>query len=222
MPSLRVGKTPSILLAVFLAASPVAGFAATAGQDVWDAAFDSVKKERFIPVELWAGAEWDGARDLKMANAELRFGDREHKEIKGPMEWEHPDTGETLLVYERTNRDEKGGIKLQLFALNEVKNGLGRVSDSSKEGVRTFSGGLKFPVGYWKQGETRQVTEKRYERGRIGTRTEFITITRLDFEYQGVSHCLEFDWLYRDGAKVLDRQTYTYCPGQGMVRQIKH
>ena len=80
-----------------------------------------------------------------------------------PTEWKHPMTGETLLVYERTNQ-ERDGVKSQLFAMNEEKTGLGRVYDSRTEfGVRTFSGGLKFPLGYWKQGETKQVVETRYE-----------------------------------------------------------
>lgn len=181
-------------------------------------------KARFIPVELWIGMEWDGTKELKMSNAETRFGDRLNKDIKGPTEWKHPVTGETLVVYERTNQ-EKDGVKSQLFTMNEEKTGLGRVYDSRTEfGVRTFSGGLKFPLGYWKQGETKQVVETRCEGSRVETRIESIKITQLDFTYQGMPHCLEFEWIYKESrrAKIIDHQTYTYCPNNGMVKQVKH
>jgi hypothetical protein len=159
-----------------------------------------------------------------MSNAETRFGDRLNKDIKGPIEWKHPMTGATLVVYERTNQ-ERDGVKSQLFAMNEEKTGLGRVYDSRTElGMRTFSGGLKFPLGYWKQGETKQVVETRYEGSRVETRIESIKITQLDFTYRETPHCLEFEWIYQESrrAKIIDHQTYTYCPNQGMVKQVKH
>jgi hypothetical protein len=139
------------------------------------------------------------------------------------VQWTHPNTGETISVYERTNQ-EKSGIKVEYFSMNETKSGLGRVYDSRTElGARTFTGGLKFPLGTWKQGETRKFTEKRYGDARIETRIEWITITKLDFTYSGTPHCLEFEWLYRDGGgKTLDHQTYAYCPEQAMVKQVRH
>jgi hypothetical protein len=208
----------ALLLAVGLA------HGATSDQNPWDSSIDAATKARFIPVELWTGGDWDGSKDLKMSKAEKRFGDRSNKDIKGPTEWKHPVTGETLIVYERTN-EQRDGVKSQLFAMNEEKTGLGRVYDLRDEvGTRTFSGGLKFPLGYWKQGETKQVVEKRYEGSRVDTRIESITITKLDFTYRGVSHCLEFEWIYKDSrrSKIIDHQTYTYCPNQGMVGQVKH
>ena len=210
-----------LILALLLVAgrSPVA-----ADQSRWASSIDPVSKARFIPVELWTGAEWDGRKELNMSKAELRFGDRLNKDIKGPMEWKHPMTGETLVVYERINQ-ERDGIKSQLFAMNQEKTGLGRVYDSRTEfGVRTFSGGLKFPLGYWQQGETKQVVETRYEGSRVDSRIESITIKQLDFTYQGSPPCLEFEWIYKESrrAKIIDHQTYTYCPNKGMVKAIKH
>lgn len=209
-------------LAVLLSVGLARG--ANSDPNPWESAIDSATNARFIPVELWTGAEWDGSKDLKMSEAEMRFGDRLNKDIKGPTEWKHPVTGETLIVYERTN-EQRDGIKSQLFAMNEEKTGLGRVYDSRDDlGTRTFSGGLKFPLGYWKQGETKQITEKRYEAARVDTRIESITITQLDFTYRGTPHCLEFEWVYTESRrpKVIDHQTYTYCPNQGMVKQVKH
>lgn len=210
------------VLAVVLVAGLSSG--ATTDQSRWDSSVDRVTQARFIPVELWTGMEWDGAKELKMSNAETRFGDRLNKDIKGPTEWKHPVTGETLVVYERTNQ-ERDGVKSQLFAMNEEKTGLGRVYDSRTEfGVRTFSGGLKFPLGYWKQGEIKQVVETRYEGSRVETRIESIKITQLDFAYQGMPHCLEFEWIYKESRrpKIIDHQTFAYCPNKGMVKQFKH
>jgi hypothetical protein len=219
-----MGKFRNLIraLAVLLALGLAHG--ASSYATPWESAIDPVTKARFIPVELWTGAEWDGSEDLKMSKAEMLFGSRLNKDIKGPMEWKHPVTGETLIVYERTN-EQRDGVKSQLFAINEEKTGLGRVYDSRGDlGTRTFSGGLKFPLGYWKQGETKQIMEKRYEAARVDTRIESITITQLDFTYRGIPHCLEFEWLYKESRrpKVIDHQTYTYCPNQGMVKQVKH
>jgi hypothetical protein len=219
-----MSRLPSFLrvLGILLAAGLSAG--ATVDQSPWDSSIDAVSQARFIPVELWTGAEWDGKKELKMSNAEMRFGDRLNKDIKGPMEWKNPMTGATLLVFERTNQ-ERDGVKSQLFAMNEEKTGLGRVYDSRTEfGIRTFSGGLKFPIGHWKQGETKQVVETRYEGSRVETRIESIKITQLDFTYREMPHCLEFEWIYQESRrqKIIDHQTYTYCPNKGMVKQVKH
>ena len=200
-----IARTASVAVLLCVVAATAAR---AAEETAWDRSVDAAAKERFIPVELWTGAAWDGRRDLRLTPADIRFGDRAQKEIKGPVQWMHPNTGDTISVYERTNQ-EKSGVKVEYFAMNEAKNGLGRVYDSRTElGPRTFTGGLKFPLGSWKQGETRQFTEKRYGGARIETRIEWITITKLDFTYNGTPHCLEFEWLYRDGGgKTVDHQT---------------
>src|SRR5262245_62611349 len=121
MPRLPIfSRALGLLLTVTLAQKTMAD------QGPWDSSIDAVSQARFIPVELWTGAEWDGKKELKMSNAETSFGDRLNKDIKGPVEWKHPMTGETLVVYERTNQ-ERDGVKSQLFAMNEEKTGLGRV-----------------------------------------------------------------------------------------------
>ena len=118
-----MSRLPSFLrvLGILLAAGLGAG--APVDQSPWDSSIDAVSQARFIAVELWTGAEWDGKKELKMSNAETRFGDRLNKDIKGPIEWKHPMTGATLVVYERTNQ-ERDGVKSQLFAMNEEKTGL--------------------------------------------------------------------------------------------------
>ena len=54
--------------------------------------------QRFIPIELWTGAGWDGSQQLKMNPAHLWFGNGGQKTIAGPMPWARPSTGETLQV----------------------------------------------------------------------------------------------------------------------------
>jgi len=81
--------------------------------------------------------------------------------------------------------------------------------------VRTFSGGLKIPPGYYKQGAINQVVETRYEGSRIETRIESIKITQLDFACPGMPHCLEFEWIYKESRrpKIIDHQTFALTRG---------
>jgi hypothetical protein len=191
----------------------------------WETSINPLTKERFIPVELWAGAEWDGKRELKMPPVNNSYRHRRSQyEIKGPVEWAHPVIGQTFVVYERINPGREG-VKLQRFTINQEKNGLGRVYDARPGlGTRMFSGGLKFPLGTWKEGETRKFLYKHYDGSRVADRAETITITQIDFQFQQSSHCLQFYWTAtdRDEKRYYDRQTYVYCPGQSMVSQIQH
>jgi len=101
-------RPPIFLVALGLFLSATLAQKATADQSPWDSSIDAGSQGRFIPVELWTGAEWDGKKELKMSNAETRFGDPLNKDINGPLEWKHPMTGETLVVYERANQERDG------------------------------------------------------------------------------------------------------------------
>jgi len=214
----------AVLLAALMAVG--SGSALALDTNAWDSSVNAERKERYIPVELWSGAEWDGKRELKMPKVDAQYRHRESYRIKGPTEWKHPVTGETYLVYERLNPGRRAGdAKWQLFAINEEQNGLGRVYDSRPDlGTRTFSGGLKFPLGLWKEGETRNFAYRRYENARRSDRAESITIKQIDFTFQNMPHCLEFYWVEteRDGKKIIDHHTYIYCPGKSMVSEVHH
>ena len=191
----------------------------------WQASINSQTGERYIPVELWAGADWDGKKELKMPPVDATYRHRRAQyEIKGPTEWTHPVTGHPFVVYERINPG-RDGIKLQRFTINQEKSGLGRVYDARPGlGTRMFSGGLKFPLGFWKEGETRKFLYKHYESSRVADRAESITIKQINFQFQQSPHCLEFYWTAtdREEKRIYDHQTYIYCPGQSMVSQIQH
>ena len=53
----------------------------TADASPWDDATNKETKERFIPVELWTGAEWNGRRELEMAKVD---GNYRHIKLRTP------------------------------------------------------------------------------------------------------------------------------------------
>jgi len=219
----RLNTSLALLLMVLTAVAATS--VSPADMKAWELSINSQTKERYIPVELWAGAAWDGKTELKMPPVDSTYHHRRAQyEIKGPMEWIHPLMGQTFVVYERINPG-RDGVKLQRFTINQEKSGLGRVYDARPGlGTRMFSGGLKFPLGRWKEGETRKFLYTHYEGSRVADRAETITIKQIDFQFQQSVHCLEFYWTAtdRDEKRFYDRQTYIYCPGQSMVSQIQH
>ena len=86
-----------LLVALCLA---LAGVARADDWSAWQRAYDPATRTRFIPVELWTGAPWDGTQEIRMAPAALEFGQRGDKSIKGPTTWNG------IQVYERMNRDK--------------------------------------------------------------------------------------------------------------------
>ena len=63
----------------------LAGPAGAEDWSAWQRAYDPATRTRFIPVELWTGAPWDGTQEIRMAPAaELKFGKRGDQSIKGP------------------------------------------------------------------------------------------------------------------------------------------
>jgi hypothetical protein len=161
---------------------------------------------RFIPVELWTGSDWNGEKSLTLPPTDLTFGKRGHKRIIGPRKWTHPSSGTVHQIYERRNRD-----KVQYFAVNRKGDGLGRVYDSRYG--RYCPDEVKFPLGWWKLGEKRvyDITCDRRKR-----HIE-VTITKLNFTYDGTPDSLEFHWKLDDGTKRGSNNHYTYSPGKGLV-----
>ena len=109
--------------------------------------------ERFIPLELFTGGEIRSDTEIKFTKANLVFGDKKRKKIIGPEDWEHPNTGEKIKVYKRTRKGQSG-LKTQLFTITNDSQCIGRVWDS-RRGGRVIKNDCKFPLGVWKEGETR-------------------------------------------------------------------
>jgi hypothetical protein len=194
---------------VFALVLLVAGPACAADWSAWQRSYDAATGRRFIPVELFTGGDWDGTQTIRLAPAKLEFGKRGEKSLTGPMEWLPPGASVPIQVYERMNRDKR-----QLFALREDGNGLGRVLDSRYRD--NCVGDIKFPLGFWKQGEVRNYVvscPKEMRRLRV-------TIENIDFTHAGVPHSLRFHWLYSEGRGRGTDMRYTYSPGQGLVQVL--
>jgi hypothetical protein len=185
--------------------------AARAELDVaWTAAYDTTTHARFIPVELWTGAAWDGHREITATPAHLSFGREARKSIDGPIEWTRASNGQKLMVYERVN-----GGKKQLFAISSRGDGIGRVYDSRYD--RDCVDEVKFPLGYWHQGEVRDFDVPCNNDELI--RKIRVTIEEIDFEFSGKPHSLKFHWQILNGFGKATDMHYTYSPGEGMVSE---
>ena len=65
--------SPSLLIAISFALARAAHADDWSG---WQRAYDPATRTRFIPVELWTGAPWDGSQQIQMVEAALEFGRR--------------------------------------------------------------------------------------------------------------------------------------------------
>ena len=93
-----------------------------AADDVWAASWDPVTQTRYIPLELILGAHWDGKREIALPAGNFTEGvARDPSTWHGPSSWRHPDTGATLMVYDRARR----GVG-QKFALRTDNMAIGR------------------------------------------------------------------------------------------------
>lgn len=195
-------------LSILLVILPFVGTSYAADFTKWAASYDPTTKSRFIPIELWTGGEWDGSRELRMTPADLSFGKRGEKSIRGPVAWKRPDHGETIHVYERNNKGKK-----QLFGLSSRGDGLGRVFDSRY--ARNCIDEVKFPLGHWKENETRMF-DVSCNNGALRRKIK-LTIEKINFEHDGVPHSLQFHWIVDGGKGRGTDMHYIYSPGRGLA-----
>jgi len=174
---------------------------------------------RFIPVELWASANWSGLEDVSFSRLDTTSGKNGNRTVSGPITWRNPYTGKSYGVYEQV-KTKKYGLKRQLFTLNEKGTALGRVFDSRPgSGDRVFENEAMFPVGYWRRGEERTFEYLVFLESGAVKRTATIKIRQLDYAYRGVEHSLKYDWIQRnEEGDVLFYERYVYSPGKGLVR----
>ena len=164
--------------------------------------------ERFIPLELFTGGEIRNDTEIKFTKANLVFGDKKRKKITGPEDWEHPNTGEKIKVYKRTRKGQSG-LKTQLFTITNDGQCIGRVWDS-RRGGRVIKNGCKFPLGVWKEGETRTFL------GSSGGKTRKIELKILKLGKKQ-KDSVKFNWKLYDGSgKLMDNNDYTFSPGKAM------
>ena len=176
------------------------------------------EEPRYIPVELWAGAQWDGTERTALSEVDVFSGNGDKRRISGPTAWRHPFTGESLMVYERVN-EKQDGPKRQLFTLNDEGTGLGRVYDArAGSPERWFSNEAMFPVGLWRPGEERTFRYTEYLDTGPVERVAKIRIRNLDYTYRGIPHSLRYDWtLLDERGQTLFKERYVYSPGRSLV-----
>ncbi|WP_440676188.1 hypothetical protein [Candidatus Pelagibacter sp. HIMB1593] len=170
----------------------------------------SQANERFIPLELFTGGDIRDDKEIKFTNANLVFGEKKRKKIVGPEEWKNPQTGETIKVYKRTRKGQSG-LKTQLFTVTNDGQCIGRVWDS-RRGGRVIKNGCKFPLGVWKEGETRLFE------GSSGGKPRKIELTILKLGKKQKDK-VKFNWKLYDGSgKLMDDNDYTFSPGKAMTK----
>ena len=170
----------------------------------------SIGSERFIPLELFTGGDIREDKEIKFTNANLVFGEKKRKKIVGPENWKNPQTGETIKVYKRTRKGQNG-LKTQLFTVTNDGQCIGRVWDS-RRGGRVIKNGCKFPLGVWKEGETRSFE------GTSGGKPRKIELTILKLGKKQKDK-VKFNWKLYDGSgKLIDDNDYTFSPGKAMTK----
>lgn len=183
----------------------------------WEAAYDPKTRTRFIPLELILGAYWDGGRSPVLPGG--RFVESiwpGSSTWTGPGVWRHRDTGESLMVYDRS----RPGV-LQKMAVRRQGDAIGRVEDMRNDS--TCDQEAKFPLGLWTQGETRTYEYPCWfgparDRRRIAF-IATITIEDIDFSYGGADHSLRFIWVLRrkEDGRQMDFKRYVFSPGLSLV-----
>ncbi len=186
-------------------------------QKNWDAAYDRATGARFIPFQLVVPAPWDGKREI--AQYPTSHVDPGGDRWSGPITVPDAFSGKTVAVYRRQRSTKREGDVAQDFAVRLERDGIGRIFDSRFGGIRC-AGEIKFPLGEWRQGETRRNEFLCSGPGGKPTgRVNVIVIEKIDFECRGVRHCLQFTWThYMAGKdKPLDDRRYIFAPGLGLI-----
>ena len=182
--------------------------------------------ERVIPVEMLTGSDWSGQASINMPEVDRSYPVDDYSrgkiynydiKLKGPVKWRHPDINMDIQVYERfvsiNNASEK-------FAVRSDKKAAGRVWDSRFPG--TFFVEAKFPLGKWKQGESRSFTHSLYIQGKEIEGQTKMEIENISCTYNDISGAVQYRWKsYRRGTLRGD-YNYIYGPGKGMMAVIVH
>tara|TARA_B100001057_G_scaffold256737_1_gene256983 strand:+ start:695 stop:1276 length:582 start_codon:yes stop_codon:yes gene_type:complete len=171
----------------------------------------SSANERFIPLELFTGGEVRNDTEIKFTKADLVFGEKKTKKITGPENWKNPNTQEVIKVYKRTRKDQTE-LKTQLFTITNNGQCIGRVWDS-RRGGSVIKNGCKFPLGFWKEKETRTFA------GSSNGKPRKIELTILKLGKKPNSE-ITFNWKLFDlnSGELMDDNDYTFSPAKAMTK----
>ncbi len=203
---MKYGLLTMTLAMAFIAISGPMPVMADAQEQIWRNSFSrdaSGKLVRFIPLELWSGAKWNGDRNLDRAppfdHHASRISDKAPIHITGPIQVspkDHPNCSKNPIY--KLDAPRRRYHKIQYYQINieagGKKGGIGRCWDKRDDEIKNMREFSKFPIGYWAEGET-------YKNIRI-----------LELGTPG-SSCLKFRW--RGGRNGKGWGEYVYCPGLG-------
>jgi hypothetical protein len=168
---------------------------------------------RLITPALWAGTLVPPAAGLPVIDAAAG-----PVTIRGPISIDHPVTGGTIQVYERTAAFAEGQRR-QLMTVTQGGAGLGRVSDQHPgTPEQRYTGDVVFPLGVWQQGEIREFEATEQNVFGPALRRIALEILDIDFVHEGAAHSLHYRLTIRDEAeRVLTCEESVYSPGRGLV-----
>ncbi|GAB4405721.1 MAG: hypothetical protein OHK0048_25680 [Rhodoferax sp.] len=172
--------------------------------------------ERFLPVSLLTGtaAPPDGTFRLDPVQRRYPFvaivqddGAPRAGEttLEGPVEY-RTGNGSTVQAYRRTVPGAR-----EVVAITFEGESMGRVEDSRIGAMHE----AKFPIGRWKQGETRSFPVTYHTTRGTHTDRTSITIEKLSCRYEGTAGAVQFRWKVDDGRRGDYR--YVFAPGRGLV-----
>jgi hypothetical protein len=187
----------------------------------WPACAETL--ERYIPLQLIIGDRWNGEQTITYPSGRFVEGARDTAPSiwVGPKQWVHPKTGRTLAVYAR-GRDGRNAAE-QIFAVRDDQAAIGRVADS-RFGITACDQEAKYPLGLWKQRETRTFDSTCWYGNKVQAKVTAITIQELDYTCYGQEHCLRIEWILRDKGNEsanIDHRVYDFAPNLGMVHEVK-
>jgi len=177
--------------------------------EVWRSSivYDDKEKavERFIPVELFTGAKWDGKQVLTiMTPAKTSQNNWGTLKVQSPAKSKTSDS----LVISRFRIEYKTNAPIyQEFDINDSKDGIAMIYQNRRGRIHSrVVTANKFPIGWWKIGE-----KKQYDDGEAQTE---ITIIELD----GPDHSIKFRWktTFDEGGHYI----YTFVPERGLTTSV--
>jgi hypothetical protein len=161
-------------------AAPTSSTVATP-KNVWESSIIRDEKgnvvKRYIPVEMFTGAKWSGSHILTISTpVDIRQNRYKSMHVRSPVKGL---TGNMVISRDRTHR----GRIYQEFEINKYGDGLAMTYQDRRGRIsRHPVTESKFPIGWWKPGESRRYC------GRYSTQ-----LTILDLDYGG-AHGIKFHW----------------------------
>ena len=141
-----------------------------------DNLYNTVEDTHYLPPELLFANSWDGQHTQTSPSVDYYFGYTSCNRLVGPREWLHPDTNETLSIYEYTSGDNTHYITL-------TEQGFELVFDGSA----TYTNHLVIPTGSdWQVGAAQTGTFIKYENGEQAEHQWTIALTERLYTNEGI------------------------------------